>query len=84
MYTQTNRVSLFTKPVNTKSEEQVPEKYVSLFEAYSLIIGEGANNPIPALIRQLRAINNPDPEQAKEDSPTLCLEGSSRTGPSMD
>ena len=35
MYQQTNRVSLFTKPVNTKSEEQVPEKYVSLFEAYT-------------------------------------------------
>lgn len=71
MYTQTNRVSLFTKPVNTKSEEQVPEKYVSLFEAYSLIIGEGANNPIPDLIRQLRAINNPDPEQAKEEKKRL-------------
>lgn len=71
MYQQTNRVSLFTKPVNTKSEEQVPEKYVSLFEAYSLIIGEGSNNPIPDLIRQLRGISNPDPEQAKEEKKRL-------------
>ena len=67
MYTQNNRVSYFTKPVNTKSEEQVPEKLLSLFEVYSLIIGEGQGNILPQLTQQIRSVSNPDPKQAKDE-----------------
>jgi len=67
MYTKNNRVSYFTKPVNARTEEQVPEKFLSLFEVYSLIIGEGQGNRIPELTRQIRSVSNPDPKQAKDE-----------------
>lgn len=67
MYNHNKRVSYFTKPVNAKTEEQVPERILSLFEVYSLIIGEGQENTIPDLTRQIRSVSNPDPKQAKDE-----------------
>lgn len=67
MYNHNKRVSYFTKPVNVKTEEQVPERLLSLFEVYSLIIGEGQGNTIPDLTRQIRSVSNPDPKQAKDE-----------------
>lgn len=78
MYTQNNRVSYFTKPVNTKSEEQVPERYLSLFEVYSLIIGEGQGNNLADLTRQLRSIpveNKDERREHKKKHPHIVFGG---------
>jgi len=78
MYAQNNRVSYFTKPVNTKSEEQVPERYLSLFEVYSLIIGEGEGNNLAELTRQLRSIpveNKDERRDHKKRHPHIVFGG---------
>ena len=78
MYTQNNRVSYFTKPVNTKSEEQVPERDLTLFEVYSLIIGEGQDNNLADLTRQLRSIpveNKNERREHKKKHPHIVFGG---------
>ena len=78
MYNQNNRVSYFTKPVNTKSEEQTPEKYLTMFEVYSLIIGEGQDNNLAELTRQLRSIpieNKDERMKHKKKHPHIVFGG---------
>lgn len=63
MYDKSKKVSFFTCPVDARKRQE-PERFLSLFEVYSLIIGEN-NNHIKA-IEEIRNMYDPDPIKLKE------------------